>query len=73
MFATARKAFGVHRAKKAAKSVKKSRLVRKRDNEYPVGVERAREIVETIIRVHKMLQDLQTKYGITREQLKRFI
>lgn len=73
VFPTVTKALTIHDAKNCPDSVKKSRLIWKRDDKYAAIIKRGRELFEDIKRVHKMLQDFQTKYGITSDELKRLI
>ena len=73
MLATRAKTLRIKYSKKSTKPMKKSRLVRKRNDKQAANMDRATEIIETIIGVHQMFQNLQTKYGITRDELKRLV
>ena len=74
MFPGRRKTLGIDHSKKRAKPVKKGRLIRKRnDDDSAWFMANASEFMQDFKRVQDMLQDFQTKYGFTRDQMKVFI
>ena len=67
------KASTINYTGKSSQPVKRSDLVWKRNNQYALLLDKPTEAIQDFMRVLDMLKDFETKYSVTRNQVKRML